>query len=235
MTSDTQTSSTMGGFVRKLFVAAGLLAMAAFFLIVVGGWTQVRARAVADSTGAAAEARLALQHGDFDVKAEQSAAELRLVRRELERVQTIQGYASRYGIGIDLAGAIYDVARSEGIAPAMAFRLVQVESNFKRTARSTADAFGYTQIQVPTARYYDRTVTAARLMDRDLNLKLGFRYLKDLLEQFDYDMHLALLAYNRGPARVEQILSEGGDPGNGYSNAVLNRKQEEGPLRGVAE
>ena len=235
MTSDTQTGSTMGGFVRKLFVAAGLLAMAAFFLIAVGGWTQVRARAVADSTAAAVEARLAIEHGDFDVKAEQSAAELRLVWRELERVQTIQGYASRYGIGIDLAGAIYDNARAEGIAPAMAFRLVQVESNFKHTARSTADAFGYTQIQVPTARHYDRTVNAARLMDRDVNLKLGFRYLRDLLDQFDHDMHLALLAYNRGPARVEQILAEGGDPGNGYSSAVLNRKPVEEPLRGVSE
>jgi hypothetical protein len=35
------------------------------------------------------------------------------------------------------------------------------------------------------------------------------------------DMHLALLAYNRGPGKVAEILAEGGDPKNGYSDAVL--------------
>ena len=34
-------------------------------------------------------------------------------------------------------------------------------------------------------------------------------------------MHLALLAYNRGPAKVNDILAKGGNPANGYSDAVL--------------
>ena len=34
-------------------------------------------------------------------------------------------------------------------------------------------------------------------------------------------MHLALLAYNRGPAKVDDILARGGNPANGYSDAVL--------------
>lgn len=238
MTHDTQIRTKAGGFVEKLFVRGGLLAAAVFLVSALGGWTQVRARAVADSTAAAAEAAAATRAGTFDTKLDRSAGELRLVHAELERMQAVHSYAGRYGIGFDLAGSIYDIARAEGIAPATAFRLVQVESNFKRTARSTADALGYTQIQVPTARYYDRHVTASRLMDRELNLRLGFRYLRDLLEQFDNDMHLALLAYNRGPARVEQILAEGGDPGNGYSSAVLSRGKPAAPsvpLRGVAD
>jgi soluble lytic murein transglycosylase-like protein len=41
------------------------------------------------------------------------------------------------------------------------------------------------------------------------------------LTRFNYDVHLALLAYNRGPARVDQILAQGGNPKNGYSDAVL--------------
>jgi soluble lytic murein transglycosylase-like protein len=45
--------------------------------------------------------------------------------------------------------------------------------------------------------------------------------LNDLLERFNYDVHLALLAYNRGPARVDDILAKGGNPANGYSDAVL--------------
>ena len=227
----------VGGFVEKLLVRGGLLAAAAFLLSALGGWTQVRARAVADSNAVSAEAVAARSAGDLNLRIDPASAEMRRLRAEVERAKTVRGYAARYRIDGELAGAIYDIARQEGIAPATAFRLVQVESNFKRTARSTADAFGYTQIQVPTARFYDRSVTQARLMQRDVNLRLGFRYLRDLLSQFDGDMHLALLAYNRGPGRVEQILAEGGDPGNGYSSAVLRSKPATDvvPVRGVVE
>ena len=80
---------------------------------------------------------------------------------------------------------------------------------------------GYTQLQLATARFYDRSLTEEKLLDRDTNLRLGFRFLKDLMGQFDGNMHLALLAYNRGPGKVAEILAEGGDPKNGYSDAVL--------------
>lgn len=82
-------------------------------------------------------------------------------------------------------------------------------------------AFGYTQLQLATARFYQAGITQKQLFDRDTNLRLGFRFLNDLLARFNYDVHLALLAYNRGPARVDQILAEGGNPANGYSAAVL--------------
>ena len=124
-------------------------------------------------------------------------------------------------IPADLAGAIYDIALSEGIDPSLGFRLVKIESDFKRTARSPAGALGYTQLQLATARFYDSSLTEEKLLDRDTNLRLGFRFLKDLMGQFDNNMHLALLAYNRGPGKVAEILAEGGDPKNGYSDAVL--------------
>jgi soluble lytic murein transglycosylase-like protein len=82
-------------------------------------------------------------------------------------------------------------------------------------------AFGYTQLQLATARFYQPGITQKDLYDRDTNLRLGFRFLNELLARFNYDVHLALLAYNRGPARVDQILAQGGNPANGYSDAVL--------------
>ena len=98
---------------------------------------------------------------------------------------------------------------------------MKVESSFKATARSSRDAHGYTQLQLPTARYYDRDLTVRDLYDRETNLRIGFRFLRDLLEQFDHDMQLALVAYNRGPGKVAGILATGGDPANGYAEAVM--------------
>jgi soluble lytic murein transglycosylase-like protein len=98
---------------------------------------------------------------------------------------------------------------------------VKVESGFKATARSNMAAYGYTQLQLATARFYDPDVTVRDLYDRETNLRIGFRFLRDLLEQFDHDMELALVAYNRGPGKVAGILAKGGDPANGYAEAVM--------------
>ncbi len=219
---------------ERLLVRVGLVLSAGFLLSALGGWTEVRARAVADSTSAARDAVTAHIEGNFDTKFDRAQDELRLVRMELERSLTIDAYVRRYHINRELATAIYDVALDEGIDPALAFRLVQIESDFQRHARSSAEALGYTQVQLATAHAYSRNATEADLFNRDTNLHLGFRYLKDLLQQFDGDMHLALLAYNRGPGRVEQILAEGGDPRNGYAGAILRRSRPPAiPLRGI--
>ena len=219
---------------ERLLVRAGLVMSAGFLLSALGGWTEVRARAVADSTSAARDALTAHIEGNFDTKFDRARDEMGLVLVELQRAISVDAYARRYGIKRDLAGAIYETAIDEGIDPPLAFRLVQVESDFQRHARSTANALGYTQVQLATAHAYDRGATEADLFDRDTNLRLGFRYLKDLLQQFDGDMHLALLAYNRGPGRVEQILAEGGDPRNGYAGSILRRaKAPATPLRGM--
>ena len=60
------------------------------------------------------------------------------------------------------------------------------------------------------------------LFDRALNLDLGFRYLRSLIDKYDGNVRLALLAYNRGPGTVDRILARGGDPDNGYADRVLS-------------
>ena len=61
------------------------------------------------------------------------------------------------------------------------------------------------------------------LFDRDTNLRLGFRFLRTLLDKYHGNVKLALLAYNRGPDRVDAILRDGGDPDNGYPRLVLRK------------
>jgi len=98
---------------------------------------------------------------------------------------------------------------------------VKVESDFKLRATSFVGAIGYTQIRAATAKFYEPGLSPEQLYARDVNLRVGFRFLKDLLNRYDQNLELALLAYNRGPARVEQILAEGGNPSNGYERAVM--------------
>ena len=158
---------------------------------------------------------------NLQARLDAARGDLQVALLKAERAEAILAYSAKYQIPADLATAIHDVALSEGIDPAIGFRLVQVESNFKRNARSHAGALGYTQVQLPTADFYQPGITAEQLMDRDTNLRIGFRFLRDLLGHFDGDLRLALLAYNRGPGRVRGILSAGGDPGNGYAKAVM--------------
>ena len=210
-------------FLERLFVRGTLLLLMAVVIGTLSGLTE-RVRA-AEEIAPVAPSLVARRMGTLSSQLESARGELSLVRVQLDRANAIIENSAKYRIPADLAADIYDIALSEGIDPALGFQLVKVESSFRSNARSSKKAIGYTQLQVRTARFYEAGVTEKDLYDRATNLRLGFRFLNDLLERFDHDMHLALLAYNRGPARVDKILARGGNPANGYSDAVLKGYQ----------
>lgn len=149
---------------------------------------------------------------------------LDLHRVEIERLQRIYEHSATYGIPADLAERIEAIAQAEGIEPKLAFGLVRAESEFNRRAVSPRGAVGYTQLMPSTARYFAPGLQRQGLFDRDTNLRIGFRFLRTLIDKYDGDVRLALLAYNRGPQRVDQLLREGRDPNNGYVEMVLREK-----------
>lgn len=205
---------------RTLMVRGGLLLATAAVIGSMAGWTKrVRATDTAVRPDAGVVAR---RIGSLGSQLNGVRGEMDLLRLQLDRADAIMASSAKYQIPADVAASIYDIALSEGIDPALGFQLVKIESNFKANARSNMGAIGYTQLQVATARFYEPGVTERGLTERDLNLRIGFRFLNDLLLKFDRDTHLALLAYNRGPARVADILAQGGDPTNGYSDAVMH-------------
>ena len=146
--------------------------------------------------------------------------ELELVRAQLERANKIIGYSSRYHIGADLAGTIVDVASAEGIDPELAFRLVKLESDFNVRATSPVGAVGLTQLMPATARYYVKGITVEKLYDPQTNLRIGFRYLRGLVNEYDGNVKLALLVYNRGPVAVAKSRAQGDNPSNGYDRIL---------------
>src|SRR5690606_23137247 len=125
--------------------------------------------------------------------------ELELARLELDRLSDIVAQSPAHGIPADLSAAIYDIGLAEGIGPALAFSLARADSGFTRRAVAPAGAIGLTQVMPKTAFWLQPGITRSQLFERDTNLRLGFRCLRMMLEQDDGDLHLALLAYNRGP------------------------------------
>ncbi|MGQ0538795.1 MAG: lytic transglycosylase domain-containing protein [Gemmatimonadaceae bacterium] len=139
-------------------------------------------------------------------------------------------YAKRYGIAPDLAAAIHDEALAAKLDPELAFRVVRLESRFVERARSPVGAVGLTQLMPATARFYEPGVTRDSLYERHTNLRIGFRYLRDLIRQYR-SVKVALLVYNRGPGAVLAAQEQGLDPSNGYDTIVLRGYRGRGVVR----
>lgn len=185
----------------------------------ISGWVR---RATANEPALTAVGRVG--SGDVQTMEEQLESlrgELAVARLQLDRAESVIEYSDRYNVPAGLTQAIYDIALTEGVEPGLAFRLVKVESRFDVRAKSRAGAVGLTQIMPKTARLYQPSLTDEQLYDRDTNLRLGLRYLHDLLARYDNDLERALLSYNRGPSKVQDLLAAGVDPRNGYSQSVM--------------
>lgn len=162
-------------------------------------------------------------HESKDLRSQLDAArgELELTRARLDRANAILGYSAKYKVDASLAGDVYDIAQAEGIDADLGFRVVNVESEFNPHAVSSVGAIGLTQLMPATARWFDHSITKEKLYDPRTNLRLGFRYLRSLIDQYHGDLRLALLVYNRGPQAVETLRSLGVDPRNGYDELVM--------------
>jgi soluble lytic murein transglycosylase len=106
----------------------------------------------------------------------------------------------------------------EGVAEKpLILAVARQESAFDPLAVSNANARGLMQLEPETARRVAKSLSlpfsADRLLsDAAFNLTLGSAYLEQMLEKFGGSYVLSIAAYNAGPARVAQWLSEKGDP-----------------------
>ncbi len=76
------------------------------------------------------------------------------------------------------------------------------ESSWDPDARSHANAHGIMQIQWPGTARHLGVRRLAELYNPCLNIELGARYLRELLDRNEQDTTRALAAYNYGPTRI---------------------------------
>ncbi len=108
---------------------------------------------------------------------------------------------SRFGDGtLPLEEKVVEVAARHGIDPALLAAVIRVESGFREDAVSHKGAQGLMQVMPDTAALLGFT----DVTDPHVNLEAGSRYLAALLDQFGWDVELALAAYNAGPGAVRR-------------------------------
>ena len=152
---------------------------------------------------------------------ENALGDASLLRAQFERASRIIGFSTKYGITADLATKIFDIALAERVDPELAFQLVQLESGFNPRAVSRVGAIGLVQIMPSTAVQFEKSATRERLYDPEVNLRIGFRYLRRLIKAYNGDVRLALLAYNLGEEQVDEARKAGKNPLVGYNRILL--------------
>ena len=98
------------------------------------------------------------------------------------------------------------VAREERLDPSLVAAVVRRESQFDRDVQSPVGATGLMQLMPATAAETARRVALPefrrdQVTVPEVNLTLGTRYLRDLLDRYGGSVTPALISYNAGPHR----------------------------------
>ncbi len=99
-----------------------------------------------------------------------------------------------------LPDLVNDISGRHHLDPDLINSVIHAESNFNPHAVSRKGAQGLMQLMPQTASQ----LGVQNSFDASANVEGGTRYLRELLERYNFDLVKALAAYNAGPQRVEQ-------------------------------
>jgi hypothetical protein len=111
--------------------------------------------------------------------------------------------ASRTGAPLDrqtLNLVVNGASERHQIDPDFINSVIRAESGFNNRAVSKKGAEGLMQLMPRTAS----ELGVSNAFDANANVEGGTKYLRELLEKYNYDVPKALAAYNAGPKRVDQ-------------------------------
>ena len=101
---------------------------------------------------------------------------------------------------VDLNQVVAAASGTYRLDPDLVNSVIRAESGFNVRAVSPKGAQGLMQLMPQTASQ----LGVRNAFDPQANVEGGTRYLRELLERYDFDLIKALAAYNAGPQRVEQ-------------------------------
>ena len=102
---------------------------------------------------------------------------------------------------IDLDQVVSDASARYRLDPDFVNSVIKAESGFNVRAVSPKGAQGLMQLMPGTASQ----LGVPNAFDPQANVEGGTKYLRELLERYNFDIVKALAAYNAGPQRVEQF------------------------------
>ncbi len=105
-------------------------------------------------------------------------------------------------------------SEQNGLDPYLVASLIRQESEFNALALSRANAVGLMQLLPKTGKTVAKQVklkgfSAPQLYTPAVNLQLGTRYFKDMVDKYNGQFEYALAAYNAGSDRVGDWLGQG--------------------------
>ncbi len=101
----------------------------------------------------------------------------------------------------DLNQVVNEASDHYRLDPDLVNSVIKAESGFNVRAVSPKGAQGLMQLMPGTAAQ----LGVPNTFDAQQNVEGGTRYLRELLERYNFDLVKALAAYNAGPQRVEQF------------------------------
>ncbi len=131
-----------------------------------------------------------------------------------------------------ISQAVLDESVKRSFDPLLVLALIKIESEFQHTAVSPVGARGMMQIMPDTGKYLADELRRERglrpavfksewLDDPLINIRLGTFYLHDLRKKFQ-NIALALVAYNLGPAEVQNRLENKIEFSEEFAAAVMD-------------
>lgn len=95
----------------------------------------------------------------------------------------------------------------------MVYAIIKAESNFDENAKSASNAIGLMQIMkttaIETANKMGLKVTEKDLFKPELNINIGLKYFTYLLNKYNNNYQLAIIAYNAGIGNVDNWIKNG--------------------------
>jgi len=93
---------------------------------------------------------------------------------------------------------------AENLDPLIVISLIRQESAFNPEAKSGVGAKGLMQLMPATAKRFNRKVRVNHLGNPEINIAIGTKYFRQLVQRFDGNLIFALASYNAGENRIDR-------------------------------